>query len=336
MSIIRQNAATRDWVIIATERAKRPHDFVHSRAVTTQLGWKEGCPFCPGNEANTPPATYSAPGLVSNADGAWQVRAFSNKYAALSGTGPAQRRLEGTLFRYMDGTGAHEVIVEHPQHDHCLALMDEIEAEAVLKAYRARYQELRSLPQVNYVIIFKNHGVGAGTSLDHPHSQVVATPVAPLQIRQRYQVATAYYDDTNRCVYCDMVAAELEIGTRVIWEDDTLVVFHPFASQSPFETWIAPKRHTASFGFATDQDLHSLARALRRTLRQLHTALNDPDFNYVVHSAPVGDEQKPYFLWHVQIVPRLTTLAGFEMGSGMHINPALPEETAAFIRGVAA
>jgi len=185
------------------------------------------------------------------------------------------------------------------------------------------------------VLVFKNHGVSSGTSLEHPHTQIVATPVAPSQVRRRYEVAIAYYDDTDHCLYCDIVKAELEAGTRVIWEDDRLVAFHPFASQRPFETWIAPKKHLAYFGSISDEELSSLAHGLRHTLKQLYVALHDPDFNYIIHTAPVGDEHKPYYLWHVQIVPRLTTAAGFEMGSGIYINTTLPEETAEFIRSVA-
>lgn len=334
MSIIRQNPATKEWVIIAAERAKRPHDFIRHDKVSEPPAWAGKCPFCPGNEASTPPATLSLPPLTPEVHSTWQVRAFPNRFPALAGEGSAERQQENSLFRYMNGIGAHEVIVEHPQHNKHLALMEIAEIETVLDAYRERYLELSSLPYVKFVLIFKNHGEGAGTSLEHPHSQIVATPVASSQVRQRYEIATAYYDDIAHCLYRDIVEAELKTGTRIIWEDDRLVAFHPFASQRPFETWIAPKSHCSSYGDICDADITSLAKGLRRILKQLYIGLNNPDFNYIVHSAPAEDEHRPYYLWHLQIMPRLTTVAGFEMGSGIYINTALPEETAQFIRNV--
>jgi UDPglucose--hexose-1-phosphate uridylyltransferase len=183
-------------------------------------------------------------------------------------------------------------------------------------------------------LIFRNHGETAGTSLQHPHSQLIATPIVPKEIRRKYEVATTYYDDTGRCIYCDLVEEEVKTKDRIVLETGRFVVFHPFASKSPFETWIAPKKHLPTFGKVPEEDLRELARVLKATLASLHNALNDPDYNYVIHSAPVEDEHKSYYLWHVQIIPRLTMMAGFELGSGMSINTALPETTAKFIREV--
>ncbi|HLC41215.1 MAG TPA: DUF4931 domain-containing protein [Methylomirabilota bacterium] len=204
--------------------------------------------------------------------------------------------------------------------------------ERILRAYQARYHALREDSRVKCIIIFKNHGERAGTSLEHPHSQLVATPVAPMQMRRKYEVAISHYDDTGRCLYCDLVEAEVEAKARLVQETDRFVVFHPFASRAPFEAWIAPKKHQPSFGQVSGEDLASLAPVLRETLFALAAILGDPDFNYIIHTAPIEDESKPYYLWHIQIVPRVTTIAGFELGSGIYITTMMPEESAAILR----
>lgn len=318
-------------MIFATERAKRPHDFVKHSPAGEALGSIAACPFCPGNEALTPPEIFVD---RKNESSPWSVRVVSNKFAALVPGGTIEHRQVGSIYREMEGVGAHEVIIETPKHDQTLALMEESAIFDVLKVYQRRYLRLRAEAWAKLILIFRNHGESAGTSLAHPHSQLIATPVVPKDIRRRYEVATAYYDDTNRCLYCDIVENERKLGERLLLETKRFVVFHPFASKSPFETWIAPKRHQPSFGQVPEDDVAELACALRRTLLSLHKALSDPDYNYVIHSAPVEDELKSYYLWHIQIIPRLTKVAGFELGSGMSINTALPEETAKFIREV--
>jgi len=182
------------------------------------------------------------------------------------------------------------------------------------------------------ITIFKNHGEAAGTSLIHPHSQLVATPIVSAELRHQFEVATAYHDDSGRCLYQDIIDHELRVGERIVMETEEFVVFHPFASRMPFETWIMPKKRQASFGNVPTKDLAYLAQVLRVTLLKLYLSLKDPDFNYTIHTSPVGDESKDYYLWHIRIVPRLTSIAGFEIGSGMYINTAFPEETADFIR----
>ena len=328
---LRQDPTTKDWVIFATERAKRPHDFVKQGSSTEARGSKAACPFCPGNEASTPPASFVLPtggGLP------WSVRVVANKFAALVPGGTTEHMEVGSIYREMAGVGAHEVIIETPEHSQSLALMAESQILDVLRAYQERYCRLREAAWAKLILIFRNHGESAGTSLEHPHSQLIATPVVPKDIRRKYEVATAHYDDTNRCLYCDLVQNEIDLGERILIETGRFVVFHPFASKSPFETWIAPKRHQPSFGKVPEEDFPELARILKMTLESLHKALGDPDYNYVLHSAPVEDEMKSYYLWHIQIIPRLTKVAGFELGSGMSINTALPEETAQFMREV--
>lgn len=329
MSIIRQDPTTKEWVIIAAERTRRPHEYarpIRTRSRPTDTG---SCPFCPGHEAATPDEVFRIPGGSRTA---WAVRVISNKYPALGATGQLERRETGSLFREMDGVGIHEVIIETPIHDQSLPLMTDPEVADVLTAYQARYRSLQNDPRLKYIIVFKNHGEAAGTSLVHPHSQLVATPVPPMLLRRKYEVAVSHHDDTGRCLYCDVMDEERKARSRVVMETDRFLVFHPFASRVAFETWIMPKRHQPSFGQVSGEDLRELAPVLRRTLRTLYDRLGDPDFNYIIHSAPTEDENKDYYLWHIQILPRLTTIAGFELGSGIYVSTMQPEDSAAVIR----
>lgn len=329
MSEIRQDPTTKEWVIIARERAKRPQDFISQQTKSKPPAFSPSCPFCPGNESMTPPEVL----LYRNQENqSWRVRVFANKFPALTPEGNTIRREEEGFFLNMDGVGIHEVLVETPLHNKSLALMEDSGVEEVLRAYQERYNTLSQIPFVKLIIIFKNHGLSAGTSLEHPHSQLVATPVVPRHIRMKYEVAIQYYDDTGRCLYSDLVDRELRIGMRVVMETERFVVFHPFASHRPFETWVVPKIHQACFGNISIESLKDLAHVLRINLLKLYRGLNNPDFNYVIDTAPVEDENKNYYLWHLRIIPRLAEVAGFEIGSGIYINTALPEETAQFIR----
>ena len=329
MSVIRQDPTTKEWVILAAERMRRPHEYVRETQASPQAKESGSCPFCPGRESSTPQEVFRIPG-AGGTD--WAVRVTSNKYPALSSAGCLERREAGPLFREMDGVGVHEVIVETPLHDRSLPLMADREVADVLMAYRTRYRSLREETRLKYIIIFKNHGEAAGTSLAHPHSQLVATPVPPMLLRRKYDVAVAHYDDTGRCLYCDIAEEERRAQHRVVFETDRFLVFHPYASRAPFETWITPKRHQASFGRVSNEDLQALAPVLRNTLRGLYETLGDPNFNYIIHSAPTEDDYKDYYLWHIQILPRLTTIAGFELGSGIYITTMMPEESAATMR----
>ena len=329
MSEIRQDPATKEWVILASNRVKRPRDFMKKRQKRSLPPYQPSCPFCPGNEYLCPEEILRYPAKEGSG---WRVRVITNKYPALVPQGSPQQSGEAGFFTKMNGVGAHDVIVETPVHNRFIPLMEDQEVEELLTVYRERYNQLSRDPGVKVIIIFKNHGEAAGTSLIHPHSQLVATPIVPAELRQQFEVAIAHYNNTGRCLYQDIIDHELRAGERIVMDTEGFVVFHPFASRMPFETWVVPKKGQASFGNVPTKDLASLAQVLRITLLKLYLSLNDPDFNYVIHTAPVGDESKDYYLWHVRIVPRLTSIAGFEIGSGMYINAAFPEETADFIR----
>jgi len=329
MSILRQDPTTKDWVIIATDRGKRPDDF-HRAAVESALPtYDPSCPFCPGQESLTPTDILRYP---PDSPRDWRLRVVPNKYAAVGLNVEPYRKEDGHFFREMGGVGHHEVIIETPQHNQSLSRMTSHDVEVVLQACHQRYCALKQDPQVKSIVVFKNHGEQAGTSLIHPHSQIVGTPVAPLLIRKKYEVAISHYDDTGRCLYRDLIDAERSTALRVLFESTRFVVFHPFASRVPFETWIAPKYEEATFGHVEPGHLAELADVLRRTLKTLDDALGDPDFNYILHSAPPEDDTKHYFLWHIQILPRLTTIAGFELGSGIFINTILPEDAATHLK----
>jgi UDPglucose--hexose-1-phosphate uridylyltransferase len=232
----------------------------------------------------------------------------------------------------MDGIGKHEVLIETPVHNLYFPYFTDKQAEVVVIALRERYLALRGEPNVKVVIVFKNHGDQAGTSLLHPHWQIVATPIVPQSLRRRLATATRYYDDNGGCLYCDLIQAEIKAGKRIVEDGEKFFVMHPYASRSPFETWVLPKQHSACFGYLDFDYSKELGRVLKRILGKIFNLLGNPDFNIVIHTAPVGDEDEDYFHWHLRIIPRLSMMAGFEIGSGIFINTALPEETAQVLR----
>ena len=325
MSTLRQDPTTRQWVIVSPVRADRPHaPTVTPRPPLPVL--EPGCPFCPGNEDMTPPEITREP-----ADG-WMVRVVPNKYGALGGNGSTERG-GSPLFREMPGVGAHEVVIESPHHD---ARMDEMTVDEVartVRMWRTRYRDLMALPQIRAVVIFKNFGPLAGTSLIHPHSQVVATPVFLPRLLRRLDVATRYFDDNGHCVYDDLLEAERQTAARVVESESGFVSLVPFAAATPFETWILPATHESSFGELRDDEVQGFAEILRRTLGAIRKACGDPDFNLVLYSAPLNGHPEEYFHWHVKILPKLSTPAGFEIGSAMSINTVLPEDAALALRG---
>lgn len=327
MTELRQDPTSRNWVILAPERSLRPHDHAAPRRVPSAVG----CPFCPGREAETPAELWR----LAGPDGSWRIRVVPNKFPVLHDDVPADRENRDGFHR-MAGHGQHEVLIESPRHDWDLASGSQTEVRDVLAAYRERYRALRTASDAAVIVVFRNHGLGSGTSLDHPHSQLVAAPVVPPQVRRRLDVARAHADDLGTCLYLDLVERELADGRRIISAGERLVSFQPYAAAAAYETWIVPRFHQSSFGSIDDATLDELAETLRRVLLALCHHLDDPPYNLVVHSPPLGDEQRAYFTWYLQIVPRLSTPAGFELATGIPINPSLPEETAAELRGALA
>jgi UDPglucose--hexose-1-phosphate uridylyltransferase len=335
MSELRRDITTGEWVILAIERGRRPEDFVQSGPAESDSDSASSCPFCPGRESRTPNETYAVrPGGQANGPG-WLVRAVPNKYAAVRPDFPIDRQGMAGVFPRQSGSGFHEVIIEGPRHDFDLPDMGPEEIERVLVAYQARYRALRQDRNVRFVQVFRNHGPRAGTSLRHPHSQLVALPLLPAAVRSRLEFAARYFEATGCSVYSDLLRAEREATDRIVAESPHFVVFAPFASRTPFETWIAPNLHRANFGDVEPGELADFAGVLGQTLRRLRAVLGQFDYNYVIHSAPCGEEQREDFCWHLQVIPRLTEMAGFELGTGMEINVMAPEAAATRLRSAA-
>jgi UDPglucose--hexose-1-phosphate uridylyltransferase len=263
--------------------------------------------------------------------GAWRVRVVPNRFPMLAPGQRPSRQISPEGFVTMPGAGRHEVIVEAPDHLADLACLQPAAVAAVLETYRSRYRTMRA-EGAETILIFRNHGVRAGTTVAHPHSQIVATPVVPIQLRHRFDVAMQHYDDLGTCLYADVLDRELRDGRRIVHAGASFVAFQPFASGAPFETWIMPRVPQAAFGDICDAAIEELARTLQAVLAGLSSVLGDPDYNAIIQSAPPRDESRAYFVWHMRIVPRLATPAGFELGSGMSINPSLPESTAIQLR----
>ncbi|MGH9864035.1 MAG: galactose-1-phosphate uridylyltransferase, partial [Candidatus Acidiferrales bacterium] len=259
------------------------------------------------------------------------VRVVPNKFPALGIEGDLDREGEG-LFDKMNGVGAHEVIVETPDHAATLASLPARAVEDVLWAYRDRMLDLKNDKRFRYVLIFKNHGEAAGASLEHTHSQLIALPIVPKRVREEVDNSRRYYDVKERCIFCDMIRQEVETGTRVILSNDQFIALAPYAPRFPFETWILPLQHSSSFENQASPVYTSLAKLFHEFLARLDAVLNRPAYNYVIHTSPIGEEINDHYHWHVEMMPKLTRVAGFEWGTGFYINPTPPEEAARFLR----
>ncbi len=328
MPELRQNFMTKEWVVIATERAKRPDQMASHRPAKPMPSFSENCPFCPGHESQTPPEILRLP------DGeGWKARVVPNKFAALSPESKPERHIHRSM-RSMGGYGMHDVIVETPDHALAMALMTDQHVADILRIYKTRHDQLILDPRIAQVTIFKNFGADAGTSLEHPHSQLIATPVISYQVRQRFQEAMQHFDDFGCCMFCQLIEEDLEDGKRVVLESEHFVATELFASPSPFFTHIYPRRHMASFGDISATEINDLGRILRALLAKLYHGLDNPDFNFTIRTAPAECVGVRYFHWYMSVIPRLTRTAGFELGSGMFINSVIPEEAAEFLRNV--
>jgi len=328
MPELRKDPIIGRWVIISTERGKRPADFIVQHPPI-----KEGfCPFCPGNEDRTPPEilAYRTNQTPPNTPG-WHLRVVPNKYPALMIEGDIGREGDGVYDR-MNGIGAHEVIIESPGHKETLASISEKQFEEVFWAYRDRILDLKKDPRFRYILIFKNHGEAAGASLEHPHSQLIALPIVPKRVAEELDGCLEYYNYKERCIFCDIIRQEIMQGVRVVNENQDFLAVTPYAPKSPFEIWILPKRHEANFENAHKHEYEGLARLFSNTLKRMDRVLNSPPYNFILHTSPLKDGDSHYYHWHFEIMPTLVKVAGFEWGSGFYINPTPPEEAAKFLR----
>lgn len=329
MPELRKDPITARWVIISTDRGKRPVDFLRDSVVP---GDSKNCPFCPGNESRTSPEllVYGRNGGGANSPG-WSIRVVPNRFPALKIEGDLDREGEG-LFDKMNGVGAHEVIIEAPDHAATLATIPERALEDVLWAYRDRMLDLKNDKRFRYVLIFKNHGEAAGATVDHLHSQLIALPIVPRRVREEVDNSWHYYDEKERCIFCDIIRQEMDTGERVVAENDHFITMTPYASRFPFEMWLLPKVHGSSYENNQSTMYASLARMLKDALMRIDAVLDRPAYNFMIHTSPIGEEINDHYHWHFEIIPKLTKVAGFEWGTGFYINPTPPEEAARFLR----
>jgi len=329
MPELRRDPVLGRWIIIARERRKRPNDFVLDKSEV--LGGF--CPLCPGNESFTPPEVlaYRNNAFSAGNGSDWQVRVVPNKYPALIIEGELDKEGEG-LYDRMNGIGAHEVIIECPNHDDILWNLPVEHISLVFKAFRERFKDLERDPRFRYVMVFKNFGKAAGASLEHSHSQLIALPVLPRMIVSELEGAESYYRYKDRCIFCDIIRQEMQQDVRIVCSNEHFVTISPFAPRTPFELWVLPKEHASGYCTQSDEILLSLSQIFSDTMQRLEKCIPNVPYNFVLHTQPLRSGDLDYFHWHFEIVPKLTSIAGFEWGTGFYINPMPPEEAAQFLR----
>lgn len=338
MPELRKDPIIGRWVIISVERAKRPGDFN-----TKVSGPAEGeCPFCEGKEANTPPEIYAVrkDGAGENQPG-WDVRVVSSNAPYLKIEGELKRSNKG-IYDVLSGIGAHEIIIETPEHIKNLADLDEGQIAKVISTYVERVKDLEKDPRFKYVLVFKNYGWSAGAGrVNHSRTQLIATPVTPKRVKEELTVARKYYELHERCIFCDLIKQEIQSQDRVVLDIDGFIAITPFASRFPFEICILPKTHSCDFYNLDSNQSLDLAKIIKKTLLKLKKGLNDPPFNMILHAAPFKRKKTGYwktinedYHWHIEIIPRLTKVAGFEWGTGFYICPIPPEDAAQYLREI--
>jgi UDPglucose--hexose-1-phosphate uridylyltransferase len=331
MSELRQDRTSGHWVVVSPQRGHRPGAWAEALSLTARPPTPQfdpNCPFCPGQEDRLP-------GIIAETrmpiQSAWSVRVVPNKFPAVQ---PDLKTIaeDAGRPRLHDGYGFHEVIIESPRHDADLITMSDAEIEVVVSVYFDRSRQLLYRPGIEAVVLFRNHGRRGGASLRHPHAQAVALPLLPPTLAQLGHWGHGYHDECGRCPTCDELSTERNLKERIIEATQNFLVLAPYAAEHPFEMWIVPIEHQASFLNASELQRIEFAHLLRRTLNRLRRARDDPPYNFVIDSATRSQLQSPYLHWRLRIAPDLATWGGFELGSGMAINPSSPERDAAVLR----
>jgi UDPglucose--hexose-1-phosphate uridylyltransferase len=316
-------------VIIDSDHTKTPSDF--PKEDNTPTG-QAVCPFCPGREYKTPHEVGSVrPGNSPANTPGWLVRTVPNKFPVLGCDGALRKESHG-IYDQMTGIGAHEVLIESPDHDKTLTDLTKEEMQAVISQYQERFRQLSKDSRFKYVVIFKNFGSSAGATVEHSHSQIIALPMVPKTVLEELKGAEHYHQSYSRCVFCDMISQEYQDKERIVVENNSFLAFCPYAPRYAFETWIIPKGHSADFAGTDEATLAHLAQMLQDVLTKVKKVLGNPSYNYYLHTAPIGYGHSECYHWHIEIIPKLTRSVGFEWGTGLHIVPTFPQDAARYIR----
>jgi len=325
MSQLRRDPITGRWIIVNYERVIQPSEFTFERIKKNTD--THNCPFCLGNEKMTPPEVVAHRNVGKPNTPGWTIRVVPNKYPALGKKGTLSKMGMG-VFDKMNGIGAHEVIVDIPEHALDIADISNEQAEEIIWSYVSRSTDLRKDKRFKYILIFRNYGRSAGASLEHPHSQLIALPIVPKRVNEELHSSMEYYEYKDRCVFCDILSQEMNDKERVVAENEYFIVFCPFVSRFPYEMWIMPKKHESHFVNLGKEEVKPLGIILKDSLNKLKKLLNDPPYNYIIHTSPINGFENEYYHWHIEIMPKLSNVAGFEWGSGFYVNPVPPEVAA--------
>lgn len=325
---LRQDLVTGDWVVIAVGRGKRPEEFAEQEKEEIAEDASRPCFFCYPEETGQEKDVL----IYANAEGEWSLRVFPNKFPAFARGKKIKHFEEGPYFG-MDGVGYHELVVTRDHQKQIASLSDEAAAE-IIDAYQERYIDLMNKKSVNFIEIFHNHGKKAGASIAHPHSQLMAIPVISPYIQSEIDGAEKYHRANKHCVYCAMVEWEVEKQKRVVFENDNFLAFCPFSSRVAFEVWVIPKKHKPYFERITAQEKMEAGEALRMAIAKIYKGLNNPDYNFYLHTSPCDGKDYPHYHWHIEILPRTATWAGFELSTGIEISTIEPEKAAEYLRKI--
>ncbi len=321
MPEIRRDPVSGRWTIVASSRNERPSDFASGKISKS----KKNCPFCPGNENQTPPETYSVKYPKENN---WRLRVVPNKFPALVSSEGAESFEGGGLYKKMAGRGVHEVIIETPEHFRQMHEMKEETISEVFKCFALRIREIKKDKKIKYIMIFKNYGRHAGASLAHPHSQLIAMPMVPMRVANELEGAKTYFSQNSACVFCDIIKEETAFKKRIVAENEAFIAVNPYASRFTFETWILPKKHLSHLENTNEDDFKNLAKVLRSTLQKINHSLGDTAYNILIHTMPAQEAASLFYHWHIEIMPKFSHMAGFEWGTGFYINTVSPERAA--------
>jgi UDPglucose--hexose-1-phosphate uridylyltransferase len=330
MPELRREPVVGRWVIIDSDHLKGPGDFPREDNTPTR---QPICPFCPGREHQTPAEVDAVrpPGSLPDTPG-WVVRTVPNKFPVLISDGILEKEGAG-VYDWMTGIGAHEVLIEGPDHEKSLAELGPDEFQAVIDQYHARLCSLSQESRFKYVVIFKNFGSSAGATVEHTHSQIIALPMVPKAVLEELKGAESYHQLRGRCVFCDIISQEYQDKERIVAENSSFLAFCPYVPRYAFETWIIPKGHKADFSDTVPSTRADLAKILQDVLKMVKNVLGNPSYNYYLHTAPIHYGNPACYHWHIEVIPKLTRSVGFEWGTGLHIVPTLPQDAARHLRG---